>query len=203
MGWPSGDPRQLNYQGALVCQDWPGLGQINADHYFGASDLTDDGRVGGMITFHFACYGAGTPDRDRFVHKPGQPPPVIAGKPFFSALPKRLLTHPKGGALAVIGHVERAWAYSIVTKNAGPQLIPFQNTIGRLMKGDPIGYAMKDFNERYAALSTNLSDLQEKISFGQQVANQVLASTWIERNDAEGYVVLGDPAVRLRVQDMV
>ena len=29
-----------------------------------------------------------------------------------------------------------------------------------------------------------------------------LASAWIERNDAEGYLVLGDPAVALRVNDM-
>jgi len=155
-----------------------------------------------MIAFHFACYGAGTPDQDRFVHKPGQPPPVIASKPFIAALPKRLLSHPNGGALAVIGHVERAWGYSIQTANAGPQLIPFQNSIGRLLRGEPIGLAMKDFNERYAALSTNLSDIQEKIGFGMKVDDIVLASTWIERNDAEGYVVLGDPAVRLRVQDM-
>jgi hypothetical protein len=61
---------------------------------------------------------------------------------------------------------------------------------------------MKDFNERYAALSTNLSDIQEKIGFGMKVNDSVLASTWIERNDAEGYVVIGDPAVRLRVKDM-
>ena len=202
MGWPADHPEQLKSQGALLCQDWPGMGKISAQHYFAASDLTADARVHGMIAFHFACYGAGTPARDRFIHQPGQPPPIIAPKPFISALPKKLLTHPKGGALAVIGHVERAWGYSIVTNNAGPQLIPFQNSIGRLLRGEPIGLAMKDFNERYAALSTNLSDLHEKIGFGLQVSDSVLASTWIERNDAEGYVVLGDPAVRLRVQDM-
>lgn len=203
MGWPVDHPKQLTTQGALLCQDWPGFGGIADQHYFAAADLTDDARVHGMIAFHFACYGAGTPTHDRFVHKPGQPPPTVASEPFISALPKRLLTHPKGGALAVIGHVERAWGYSIVTNNAGPQLIPFQNSIGRLLRGEPIGLAMKDFNERYAALSTNLSDLQEKMGFGLQVPDAVLASTWIERNDAEGYVVLGDPAVRLRVKDMI
>jgi hypothetical protein len=202
IGWPVDDPQQLKGQGALLCQDWPGLGQIGAKHYFKAADLTDEARVQGMIAFHFACYGAGTPDRDRFIHKPGQPPPIIASKPFIAALPKRLLSHSKGGALAVIGHVERAWGYSIQTIDAGPQLIPFQNSIGRLLRGEPIGLAMKDFNERYAALSTNLSDIQEKIGFGMKVADSVLASTWIERNDAEGYVVIGDPAVRLRVKDM-
>jgi hypothetical protein len=113
------------------------------------------------------------------------------------------LSHPQGGALAVIGHVERAWGYSITGNTTGPQLIPFQNTIGRLLRGEPIGLAMKDFNERYAALSTNLSDLQDKISLNFPISESALAATWIERNDAEGYVVLGDPAVRLRVSDLV
>ena len=62
---------------------------------------------------------------------------------------------------------------------------------------------MKDFNERYAALSTNLSDLQYKLNLGFPISESTLVSTWIERNDAEGYMVVGDPAVRLRVKDLV
>jgi hypothetical protein len=202
MGWPKGHADQVAKQGALLCQDWPGFGQIGADHYFTGTDLPDDARVHGMIAFHFACYGAGTPHRDGFFHEPGQPPPEIADKPFLAALPKRLLAHPQGGALAVIGHVERAWGYSIVAPKAGPQLLPFQNTIGRILVGQPVGYAVKDFNERYAALSTNLVGMLEDIDFGAQVPDEELASTWIERNDAQNYAVVGDPAVRLRVEVM-
>jgi hypothetical protein len=203
MGFPLDHPKQLESQGALLCQDWPGLGHIGPEHYFAASDLTNDARVHGMIAFHFACYGAGTPTFDRFIYEPGEPPEPIASKAFISALPNKLLSHSKGGALAVIGHVERAWGYSITGNASGPQLIPFQNTIGRLLKGEPIGLAMKDFNERYAALSTNLSDLQDKINLTYRISESTLVSTWIERNDAEGYVVLGDPAVRLRVKDLI
>lgn len=202
MGFPLGDPRQSAGQGALLCQDWPGFGSMSPDHYFAASDLPAEARVHGLMAFVFACYGGGTPAQDRFLHKPGAPPPRIAERPFLSALPKALLAHPGGGALAVIAHVERAWGYSIISPNAGPQLLPFQNTIGRILVGQPVGYALKDFNERYAALSTSLSSQLEQVSFGAQVPDFELAAAWVERNDAEGYVVIGDPAVRLRPGDL-
>ena len=156
----------------------------------------------GLITFHFACYGAGTPSHDRFMHKRGQPPSEIAAEPFLAALPKALLAHANGSALACIGHVERAWGYSIVTPNAGVQLLPFQNALARLGSGEPVGHALKDFNERYAALSTSLSSILEQASFGAWVDDRELASASIQRNDAEGYLVLGDPAVALRISAM-
>ena len=63
-------------------------------------------------------------------------------------------------------------------------------------------YPVKDFSERYAALSTNLSGLLEEIGFGAQVTDDELSRTWTERNDAQNYAVVGDPGVRLRVEDM-
>lgn len=202
LGFRKGHKRQLREQGALLCQDWPGFGQISPEHYFAAADLPSDANLSGLITFHFACFGAGTPDFDNFVHKPNQPPPQIADFPFIAALPKALLSHPKGGALACIGHVERAWGYSIVGPTPVAQLIPFQNAIGRLLVGQPAGYATKDFNEKFATLSASLSNLLEQIGFGLQVPDFELANSWVERNDAGGYMIIGDPAVSLRVKEM-
>jgi hypothetical protein len=202
MGWPKGHPNQKPKQGALLCQDWPGIGQIHESHYFAGSDVPANAQVHGMINFHFACYSAGTPLRDNFLHEPEQPPPHIADDPFVAMLPKQLLAHDNGSTLAVIGHNERAWGYSIVSPGAGPQLLPFENTIARILVGQPVGYAVKDFNERYAALSTNLSGILEEIGFGADVPDLDLASSWIERNDAQNYVIIGDPAVRLRVEVM-
>ncbi len=202
VGFPPGHALQLAAQGALLCQDWSGFGALSPEHYFAAADLSASARVHGLIAFHFACYGGGTPSHDRYFHKPGMPPTAIADKPFLAALPKALLSHPGGGALAVIAHVERAWGYSIVTANAGPQLVPFENAIGRILSGQPVGHSMKDFNERYAMLATELSSRLEEVSFGATVSDFDLVSSWAERNDAEGYVVLGDPAVQMRVDDL-
>lgn len=198
MGWKTPDARQAADQGALICQDWRPLAPPGPGDYLCAADLPAEGRVHGAIVFHFACYGAGTPQHDRFLREKGRPPAVIAERPFMAALPKALLAHPRGGALAVIGHVERAWGCSIATPKAGPQILPFRNALERLALGQPAGHAMKDFNERYATLSTTLAGMLEEAEFGAAVDGEALVRAWAERNDAEGYLLLGDPAVAIR-----
>lgn len=202
VGWPKGHPDQIANQGALLCQDWSGFGDISPGHYYAAADVPEDARVHGMICFHFACYGLGTPRRDRFIHEPGKEPPEIAERSFVASLPKRLLTHPQGSALAIIGHVERAWGYSILGASGGAQILPFRNTIGGILKGWPVGHALKDFRLRYAALSSGLSTMLETIGNGGIVPDKELAEAWMERNDAEAYGLAGDPVARLRVEVM-
>jgi hypothetical protein len=202
LAFPPTSPLQRPTQGALLCQDWAPFTPPGPDDWFAAADVAKTAHVHGLVAFVFACYGGGTPSHDRFLHRRGQPPPVVADRPFISALPKALLAHPNGGALACIGHVERAWGYSIVTEGAGAQLLPFENALGRLAAGEPVGHAVKDFNERYASLSTRLNRLLEQAGFGAHVDDRELAAAWVECNDAEGYLVIGDPAVALRIADM-
>ncbi len=54
---------------------------------------------------------------------------------------------------------------------------------------------MSSFDDRYAALATELSEAQR--SGG--VSAEELATLWIASNDARNFVVVGDPAVRLAV----
>ena len=202
MGMPHGDPNQTRIQGALLCQDWTGFGTISPKHYFSVDDVPADARLQGMVAFNFACYGGGTPATDRFIYGTGKKPKRIASRPFLAALPKALLSHPNGAALAVIGHVERAWGYSISTPEAGRQIGAFREAIGGILGGLPVAFAMKGFNEKYATLSTDLVNTLEAIRSGEPIGDDKLTNEWIERNDAEGYVVLGDPAVRLREADL-
>jgi Peptidase family C25 len=204
IGLPQDHSQQHAVNGALLCQNWQGPGTISPDSYFTGSDIALNSRIHGMITFHFACYSAGTPSHDRFTHNSRVAPGRIANPPFIAALPKALLSHPQGGAIACIGHVERAWSYSFITPGAGPQLQPFRNAISRILKGEPVGHAMKDFNERYAFLSTDLSSLLENLHFDPTaVSDQTLVMRWIERNDAESYIVIGDPVARLSANKML
>ena len=129
-------------------------------------------------------------------------PLEIAETPFVAALPQRLLSHPNGWALAVVGHIDRAWGYSIRPQGVGPQLVPFRNFLGRMMNGEPIGHAMKDISEKYAILSTNLLDLLDVNSPGPKPSDKDLAWAWVERNNSQNYVLLGDPAARIRSADL-
>jgi hypothetical protein len=202
MGWPLGNPQQRAAQGALLCQDWSGFGSVQPAHFLTAADVSDDARLHGLVAFLFACYGAGTPGYDNFLSDRSQGPLPIAEQPFVAALPQRLLSHPNGGALAVLGHVERAWGYSIEPPGVGTQLQPFRNLIGRILSGEPVGNSTKDFSDKYAALSAELLSQLDETQPGAKPSDSDLAWTWIERNDAQNYVMLGDPAVRVRVDQL-
>src|SRR5204862_2895909 len=93
----------------------------------------------------------------------------LSSQAFLGRLPQRLLSHPRGGALAVVGHVERARGFSLVWPEAGPQITAFESAVRRLLDGKPVGWAMEFFNQRYAELASDLAAEVEALSFGKQL----------------------------------
>jgi hypothetical protein len=207
MALNAGKPRQSSDQGALLCQDWPGFGTVRPEHLFAAVDVPDDANLRGLVAFFFACFGAGTPANDQFLMKLGNvgEAPRLAPDPFVAALPQRLLSHPRGSALAVIGHIDRAWSFSIQpSPMSGPQIGTFRTTLGEIMLGCPVGHALaKQFGQRYAALSVILlSATSPTAPTVMRLSDRELVTYWLERNDAQDYVLLGDPAVHIRQADL-
>ena len=198
-GFSAADPRQAAKQGAIVCQDWEG-GPIQPEHYFDAAAVPADAKLSGLIHFFFACYGGGCPAFDTYSRLPdGKPKPLMA-VPRVARLPQRMLT---GGALAVLAHIDRAWTYSFQAGRSAPQTQEFRDVMTRVMRGDRIGQCTDQFNLRWAVLSAELADTQrERQMLPGQVSDAVLANRWVARDDARNYLILGDPAVRLRVGDM-
>ena len=204
MAFPNGDNRQYPHQGALLCQDWPGpkahRGPIPEEFYYSTDNLGGDANLLGMLAFFFACYGAGTPHMDDFHRRAFVDRKEIAPAAFLSRLPQSMLSHPKGGALAVVGHVERAWGYSFMWEGVGQDLVTFQSTLKRLVEGHPIGSALEYFNSRYAELSTDLTTELDETD--EDTQNEVkIAGLWTANKDARNYTIVGDPAVKMMVAE--
>jgi hypothetical protein len=198
---PAGDSLQERHQGALICQDWPGplvWRKPFLDSFFvSRDDIAGAGKLQGLIAFFFACYSAGTPQFDDFSHKHGVRQ-LNAPRDFVAALPRRMLGLPGGGALAVIGHIDRAWSYSFRWGRAGVQLDSYCSALTQILAGVPVGAALEVINQFYASIATQLSNEVERLTFPGTVADErELCGLWTAHNDARNFVVLGDPAVRV------
>jgi hypothetical protein len=105
------------------------------------------------------------------------------------------------GALAAIGHVERAWGYSFVAPGGSLDNQAFVTTLRKLLNGEPVGLATDpSFNLRYADKAATLSTVLEEEEWTPGSTSPYdLAYLWTSNNDARNYVVIGDPAARLPV----
>ncbi len=165
-------------------------------HFFAAGDVGPEADVAGLVAFLFACYGAGTPALDDFDRSLTGRTRTIAPAPLVARLPQRLLAHPRGGALAVVGHVERAWTYSFLWGRAA-QIGLFEGTLRELLAGRRVGAAMELFAQRLGEMGSELIHAFERQERGERVGDDELLRLWNAHHDARNYVVLGDPAVRV------
>lgn len=206
---PEDHPLLLSHQGALVCQDWTGpleaMGLPTGTGYLCGEDFahTSSTGLGGLIGFHFACFAAGTSGvKSLLKTEEKEPSQVRASRPFLSRLPQRMLSHPAGGALAIIGNVDRALQNSFCWPKEDPRnsficAEVFTSVLERLMDGSTVGWAMEFLNKRHAELATYLSDELVEVRMGKKSEDQKSARLWNSYVDARNYVVIGDPAVRL------
>ena len=198
--FPPGHPRQRREQGALLCQDWPGPGRsagpLTPDLYFSGADLPADAKLDGLIAFFFACFSNGTPQVDDFSQWAFKDrAQALAPEPFLAHLPTRMLTQ---GALAVLGHVERAWSFSFRWMGtAFPQTATFENALKAILAGKPVGLAYEYFDSLYADYSVALSQQLKLAELEMPVDPVELAGYWTASADARNFTILGDPAVRL------
>ena len=201
------------YQGALICADWPGPGHSfeKKSCFFAGEDLAKDANLQGLIALFFACFSNGTPRLDpytpmqrlRLAQQPG-PALELVPEPFMADLPRRMLSAPGGGALAVIGHVEQTWPSSYLWMPTAdgtlpPQITAFESTLKLLMDGYPVGHAVDPLNVRYAELAAMLQPYMSNILFKTPYDRVGFVNTWMAATDAQWYTIIGDPAVRLPV----
>jgi hypothetical protein len=199
--WAIADPAiQQQRQGALVTQEWSRGQPLQPDHYFSGEDLPADANVHGLIAFVFACFGGGCPDKDSYFFAADGSKIALTPVPLVASLPQALLAR---GALAVIAHVDRAFSYGFEDVMGTPQEQLLRTPLELLMKGQRVGMAADPLNLQWSALAAQLGlALGGNLPGMPQPRSTVVANLFIARDDARNYIVLGDPAVRLRTESM-
>jgi hypothetical protein len=198
--WAKTDPGgQRANQGALVTQDWMPGTAVPVSASFSGADVPADAQIHGSVVIIFACFGGGCPLTDTYAVGKDGAPIELASEALIARLPQRLLAE---GALAVMAHIDRAWSWSFQTGAGLPQNQVLRSTIDGVLGGLRAGLALDFFNLQWSTLAASLGVLQGKQAAGLPVATTSLANLFIARDDARNYALFGDPAVRLRVDDM-
>ncbi len=198
--FPADHPRQRSEQGGLVTADWPGPKvwhrSIPPDFLWTAADLDPDTDYSGLVTFFFGCYTAGTPRHSEFRAQSASKP-LLASEPFVSALASRLLSHSGGSALAVVGHLDQTFEGSFSWPGAGSRVETFASALVSLTRGGRLGGALEVFARRYLEVSGLILETSRRIPQNGTEGGQELAALWQAYFDARGFLIVGDPAIRL------
>jgi len=214
-GWESHDHR-LARQGAM---------SFGREGSLEGSDLRNATFLPGGVWFMLACFGAGTPGASAYHHwleelrKVGQfrgkAETLLAGlpddgdQPFIAQVPKAVLANPNG-PLAFMGHIDLAWTYSFQELDSGVVNRPskFTGILRSALNRDRVGIA---FRELYKFLNQTESELaalyDEEASAGVSAGAAYEADVarrghlWMLRQDLSAYILLGDPAAHLPIQN--
>jgi hypothetical protein len=210
-----GAERQRREQGALSF----GRGGLVT-----GTDLAGRGFLPGGMWLAVACFGAGTAETSDYRHwldtlrRAGHAGSEIEHvldtlaheRPFVAAVPKAALADP-AGPLAFVGHVDLAWTYSFFDLDDRPRRRPGRivGVIQALLNGHRAGVAMRKLMRFFAEVNTELTALQDaRARCGAAIDDEEDADDrerarrghlWMLRQDLAGYVLLGDPAVRLPI----
>jgi hypothetical protein len=115
-------------------------------------------------------------------------------------LPQVLL---RQGAVAVIAHVDRAFSYAFEDVLGTPQAQLLRLPLEQLLSGRRVGLAMEPLNQQWSSLAAQLGVLLGGAAGDPPPRPPAIANLFIARDDARNYIVLGDPAARLRTESMI
>jgi hypothetical protein len=202
---------QKKLAGSICCQRQPGSSQ--RDWLLTADDLPACEPIAeGGVVFEFACFGYGVPAHSDFAHwlpKSLGHTEKLTDVDFVSAIPQRLLANPYGPS-AFIGHVDTAWLHAFADPNQ-PHVLdrwharihPFKSAVEHLLAVQPVGLALAEMNKQYdlgnATLVNYFDRMQRDMVTPTRDTLRRLTDTFIRRSDAQNYMILGDPATRLRI----
>jgi hypothetical protein len=208
-GWASPE-QQRAYQGALL---------LGSGRLLTPDEVRREPFLPGGMWFALACFGAATPPRSAFypwlallAEQQQYAGPVEAvraslpprERPFVAALPQAALANPNG-PLAMVGHSDLAWSFGFTdlespgTSRASRLLAALEVLAMGGRAGVALDALMRSYRDVNDSLTSAYQHRQEALADGQAdpIEPRWLGLQWLLRNDLRGYMLLGDPAVRL------
>jgi hypothetical protein len=210
-GWPSATEQQA-LQGAMC---------LGPGEHLRAADVASRPFLPGGLWVYLACFGGGTPHNSPYFHwlrrlqesgaRLGRPEAVLASlpkagqPPFIAALPQAALANPQG-PLALVAHVDLAWSYGFsdvdATSSRG-RPSRFLGLLRELVEGRRVGVGLSALLRFASEANLELTMMEDRSAAALAAGRSSAADgarrghLWMMRQDVSGYVLLGDPAVRL------
>jgi hypothetical protein len=172
----------------------------------------------GGAWFFFACFSAGTPAESAYHgwlqrlkrdDRAAKTLSTLAGPgeaPFVAALPQAALANPEG-PLAVVGHVDLAWSWSYKAVRDGQgerheaRTERLSGLVHGWLQGDRFGPAHHVLSSAANSTGEALMTRHQLDAAGKSPGGETWQSQssylWLEYQDLNGYVLLGDPAAAL------
>ncbi len=201
LAFPPGHSRQLQEQGALFLgvarrQDNPAAA-VSSGSCFSGTETLGNRDLRGMIVCLFACYSGGTPDIESYRERSLSRPRTIAPRPFVSCLSQQLLSNLGGGALAVLGHLDRMWSTSFQWSDPR-QIEAYRSLLQQLQDGYPVGSATEFLGQLHASFGAHYASLSEsRANLCDNFDQDDYYRAWRAYSDARNFILLGDPAACL------
>jgi len=201
---------QRRRQGALV---------LGPKEVLDAEALAKETFLPGGLWLCFACFGAGTPATSEYFSWLSELAKLgvfresaqvvlnslaLSGQGFIASLPQAALRNPNG-PLAVVGHIDLAWNFSYIDLEnpSESRSAKFTRALHAMAGGERMGFAHDEITEWFRSTNFTLSSMYEASDDARinkrpdPIDPKKRGPIWLLRNDLRGYVLLGDPAVRL------
>src|SRR5262249_6183195 len=164
----------------------PGGSRVERSHVVAAEDILPDASLLGTILLLFSDRTAGQSTQTIYSARFDPAPPQ---EPRVGPLANRLLSLPRGGALAVLGHIDQLWLTSFRFE-AEYGFALMEKLLRRLLDGHTIGSAGDLLGQRYNQLRARLDDvLRAAFLDRQRVDEKRLDQLRIAMLDARNYAV--------------
>lgn len=194
--------------------------RLDAQTLLTPSDVANGSFLSGGLWLCIACFGAGTPAESSFKpwlelllhsarYKTFAESALLQlrtqSEDRLSPLPLAALANPQG-PVGILAHLDLAWTYSYTDPGDGFRsswASRFMDVIEQWVRGRRAGVGMSALHTHYCKAADNLLRLEELKAWAARrqksarIDEENRAHLWMLRNDLRGYLLLGDPAVRV------